>query len=287
MRTPHLIALLCAPIMLQGCVAAVIPVVAGAAVARTATDGRTPGDQERAVQRQQVATAAQAELSRIAAAPVPEVIVQTSPVTPDALIEADAYSELIRYSQEQAQLGLQSELPQSAVLADPSSLRETRAPCRANLPTVLIDLDPAGDLFALDSEGRASRVLAQGLDQLRGANVGIVWISGHSAGMAGDIRLALKQTGLDPESRDELLLMRYPGDRKQTRRADLAKSSCIIAIAGDTREDFDELFEYLVNPEAALALELLIGQGWFLIPPAIVANDPISETPSEQRQITR
>ncbi len=63
--------------------------------------------------------------------------------------------------------------------------------------------------------------------------------------------------------------MRYPGDRKQTRRDDLAKVSCVIAIAGDSRSDFNELFEYLVNPEAALALELLIGQGWFLIPPAL------------------
>ena len=94
--------------------------------------------------------------------------------------------------------------------------------------------------------------------------------------MAGDLTAKLKSSGLDPDSADQLLLMRYPGDRKQTRRADLAKVSCIIAIAGDTRKDFDELFEYLVNPEAALALELLIGQGWFLIPPVIAQAEPQS-----------
>ena len=70
-----------------------------------------------------------------------------------------------------------------------------------------------------------------------------------------------------PESRDILLLMRYPGDRKQTRREDLARRACLLAIAGDEREDFDELYAYLVNPEAALRLENLIGDGWFLVPP--------------------
>jgi len=70
--------------------------------------------------------------------------------------------------------------------------------------------------------------------------------------------------------------MRYPGDRKQTRRDDLANVSCVIAIAGDSRTDFNELFEYLVKPEAALALELLIGQGWFLIPQAL--TQPSSQT---------
>ena len=68
--------------------------------------------------------------------------------------------------------------------------------------------------------------------------------------------------------------MRYPEDRKQTRREDLAASSCLIAIAGDVRSDFDELFEYLINHEAAAMLDPLIGNGWFVIPAPVVTERP-------------
>jgi len=269
--------LLAVALSLNGCVIAAIPVVAGAAVARTATDGEKPGDEERAEAERQAALDAQTKLAEMAAAPAPEAIrlVQPSAV-PSALVEADAYAELIRYASQQGQNSPQSEAPQSAILLDPTTLREKRAPCLANLPTVLIDLDPEGEHFALENTGTASPTFVEGLAQLRAANISVAWISGHSAAHADGVRVALKRSGLDPDNTDQLLLMRYPGDRKQTRRDDLAKVSCIIAIAGDSRSDFDELFEYLVNPEAALALELLIGQGWFLIPPAL--TDPVSQT---------
>ena len=270
-------ALLAAALCLNACVIAAIPVVAGAAVARTATDGEKPGDEERAQAEQQAAIDAQAKLSELAAAPVPEAVRQNQPsATPSALVEADAYAELIRYASEQVQGSAQSGTPQSAILLDPTTLREKRAPCLANLPTVLIDLDPEDGRFALENSGTASPAFVEGLAQLREAGIAIAWISAHSAADADGIRVALKRSGLDPDSEDQLLLMRYPGDRKQTRRDDLVKVSCVIAIAGDSRSDFNELFDYLVNPEAALALELLIGQGWFLIPPAL--TEPSSQT---------
>jgi hypothetical protein len=39
-----------------------------------------------------------------------------------------------------------------------------------------------------------------------------------------------------------------------------------MAIAGDTKSDFDELFEYLKDPHAAEPLDELLGAGWFLTP---------------------
>ena len=80
------------------------------------------------------------------------------------------------------------------------------------------------------------------------------------------MRRALRASGLDPAGRDELVLMRYPEERKQTRREDFAKQYCLVAIAGDDRADFDELFEYLKNPTAAGPLDALFGKGWFVIP---------------------
>ncbi|MEM8724910.1 MAG: hypothetical protein AAGE86_05230 [Pseudomonadota bacterium] len=270
MRAVSILGLAAASLALQGCVAAIIPVVAGATMARTATDGMEPGDAERAAEQQQAALAARDGLVEIAAAPPPIAGLGNPSASAEAdLAETDAYEALIRYAVEQSEASTQAALPQSAMLADPSTLRAVRAPCVTNIPTVLIDLDPDEGAITTDAVKAAPAEFIQGLARLREAQIDIAWISGQSAADAGNIRVALKQSGLDPDNKDRLLLMRYPGDRKQTRRRDLAKTSCVIAIAGDARTDFDELFEYLVNPEAALALELLIGQGWFLIPPAL------------------
>ncbi len=192
---------------------------------------------------------------------------------PSELADNDAYGELIRYAIEQGGDGSASEPLRSAMLADPTTLRERRAPCAADIPTVLIDLDPHGSRFDLETIGTASPSFIRGLEQLRQEDIAIAWISSHSAADADRVRAALKNSGLDPASADQLILMRYPGDRKQTRRKDLALVSCVIAIAGDNRSDFDELFDYLVKPESALALELLIGQGWFLIPPSLAPSN--------------
>ena len=45
----------------------------------------------------------------------------------------------------------------------------------------------------------------------------------------------------------------------------------VLAIAGDRKADFDEVFDYLRNPDGpvAIALEQFIGAGWFLAPPPI------------------
>jgi hypothetical protein len=164
------------------------------------------------------------------------------------------------------------------MLRDPSALDGKRRECGSAAPTVLIDLDPAGGHLAPGGAVSVPSGLPEGLAELRAAGLDVAWISGASAAEAPDIRIALGATGLDPGGKDRLLLMRYPGDRKQTRREDLAGASCLIAIAGDERRDFDELYDYLVNPEAALALDLLIGDGWFLLPRPATADTTESQS---------
>jgi hypothetical protein len=44
----------------------------------------------------------------------------------------------------------------------------------------------------------------------------------------------------------------------------------VVAIAGDARSDFDELFDYLMDPSAALPIEALLDAGWFLTPPPLL-----------------
>lgn len=192
--------------------------------------------------------------------------------TPPRPLATGAFAELINYANRQQSRSAQNRA--SAVLADRASLQPDRAACNGSEATVLIDLDPDGDTFDPTLIERAAPGLPSALAQLRTAGVKIAWISANPVNQTGSIRDALNRSGLDIENADQLLLMRYPEDRKQTRREDLAANSCLVAIAGDTRTDFDELFEYLLNPQAAASLDPLMGNGWFLIPSPLALERP-------------
>ena len=49
-------------------------------------------------------------------------------------------------------------------------------------------------------------------------------------------------------------------------REQAAQTACLVAIAGDERRDFDELFGYLRDPTMATHFDSLLGAGWFLVP---------------------
>jgi hypothetical protein len=254
---------------LSGCVAAAIPVAAGGAMLRTSTQGTVRVSKTAETPPIKTAEAASAQdaardTQSIFPGPVP-VPGQRSATAEDAI---DAgFSEFLAYAQRSATTPEGTVPKRSALLADPASLGEERKPCPDGPSAVLIDLDPPGAVLPREPVLRASAQLATRLANLRQTGIEIAWISARSATYAGGMRKALAESGLDPEGRDTLLLMRYPDDRKQTRRQDLGKRTCLLAIAGDEREDFDELYAFLVKPEAALRLELLIGDGWFLVPP--------------------
>jgi predicted secreted acid phosphatase len=115
---------------------------------------------------------------------------------------------------------------------------------------------------------------------LRNKGIAIMWITDSPAPQTGAIRSVLEQAGLDPRGQDVLVLAGPPDSRKQVLRQALAASSCIIAIAGDERSDFDERFRYLRNPAEGARLDLLIGSAWFLIrnifppPPSTGSSNP-------------
>jgi hypothetical protein len=152
------------------------------------------------------------------------------------------------------------------MLSDRLSLAPTKAQCGGVSPTILIDLDPEGGQFDPLTASRPPSGLARGLAQLRLRGVSVAWISSNSVDKLDSINRTLALSGLDINNEDRILLVRNNDDRKQTLREELAQISCLIAIAGDTRSDFDELYDYLKNPSDADSLEPLIGDGWFLIP---------------------
>lgn len=162
----------------------------------------------------------------------------------------------------------------SAMLRDATSLRPTRVDCAGDVPTVLIDLDPDGEDLNVSEPLSAPSALGVKLAQMRAQGIAIAWISRKSRDSENAIRAALTRSGLDLSGGDQLLLMGGPDDRKQTLRNGLAGTSCLVAIAGDTRADFHELFDYLLNPDDAYSLQPMIGNGWFIIPTPLLPERP-------------
>ena len=119
--------------------------------------------------------------------------------------------------------------------------------------------------------------MVSALDELRAKNVEVVWFSRLGASFEGATRTALAATGLDPAGNDRLVLLSNLDERKQSRRDEAAKRVCPIALVGDERADFDELYLYLKQPEAALALDAMIGRGWFLASPFVPAAETMKE----------
>lgn len=153
----------------------------------------------------------------------------------------------------------------SAMLADPTSLQPVRRDCEGNAPTVVIDLDPQGELVPIVGPLQVNTELARILADLRLRDVQIAWITDRGPIDARAIRDRLVASGLDPDAEDSLYVERYPGETKQARRAALAQTQCVIALAGDERSDFDDLYNFIREPGDARNLELLLGHGWFLI----------------------
>lgn len=282
------------PLALGGCVAAAaIPVLAAGGVITRDRGGEQAAAEDKPPL---VEVASQAEVA--AAAPAPpaaEASPQTEPmsegdpaaaseitVTGQSVVVAQASSNATAtvvaasfdapvaafalYTHRQAERDPVSEPRKSAILATVGSLVPETGDCGIRPAAVLIDLDPGKDRFAADMTITPEPSLAYALERMRLHDVAVHWVAAAPAIEAGRLRQQLISTGLDPAGRDRLLLMRRADDSKEVRRRELAQTHCVVAILGDTRSDFDELFDYLRNPAAATQLDELIGNGWFLAP---------------------
>ncbi|WP_374406798.1 hypothetical protein [Pelagerythrobacter sp.] len=255
---------------LGGCVAAAIPLVAGGAIATRGDTDEERSDASLATPRSEAPAAPSPTLGNTPqsapASPAPGSLAAEAQAATLAVASGRAgdYDAFLAHATAQAARDPIAAPRSSAILTAPGSLTPTTTECAILPPAVVIDLDPRGatlDIAAL----AADPVLARGLAALRLQGVEVNWISNASAGQAGALRTRLRETGLDPEARDALLLMRRATDRKQLRRKELSQTHCVVAIAGDERPDFDELFGYLKDPSAAADLEPLVGDRWFLV----------------------
>ncbi len=255
-----------AALMLQGCLVAAIPMVAGGAMASRDVINESRDDR--------ASTSSPAET---AAAPTPTALTSASdadlaavsetavePTNSQSAAAASAYTDFASYALTQAMLADGS--AQSAILENPGALDGARAACVGVPAAVLIDLDPAGKMLALEGAMQSDPAFASQLELLRRQDVTIGWISQRLVIDAERVRAQLANAGLDPLGEDVLLLLNSFDQNKQQRRRAFGQSHCLVAIAGDTMTDFDELFDYLKNPDSALRLNSLRNVGWFITP---------------------
>ena len=292
MRRLPLAPLLLAP-LLSGCVAAAaLPLLAGGAMVaggnakiRAATPRPKPVRLAARLASERTAGApveqaaglfhpsiVEAPAAPAAAATPPAVVPQ---LAPGAILPGpNPWQPLAAWAGEQAsRLGAPGQ-HRSALFETGSSLALPRQrQCTADAPAVLIDLDRGGAPFDPALALQPAAGLAPALARLREAGVTVVWIAGLPAARVGEVSTALSASGLDPEGSDPLLLLRSPNDRKQALRDEANRDVCIVAIAGDGRSDFDELFDYLRDPASAQALDSYLGAGWFLTPPPLDRTD--------------
>jgi hypothetical protein len=249
---------------LSGCVAAAIAVPAAVAAGMIGKNVRvraaTPvpereGEVEEGLASTRPRAAGGATLTALGALPAPSI----------AGTARDPWLPFVSYALDRAAKPQQA---QSAILGPDAltAVTSPRMPCPKRIPAVVVDLDEGTGAFAPSSAGPPSPGLAEGLARLREAGVVVLWVSQASANEVRKVADALLASGLDPTGRDPLLLVRKEGDRKQTLRWEANFDVCVVAIAGDRRGDFDELFDYLRDPKTAVGLEGLIGSGWFVAP---------------------
>jgi hypothetical protein len=254
-RAVRLSLLTAAALALGGCAAAALPALAGGAMVRS---GGSNTKQEATIPT--ATSQIEPQLAESSAQPA-------SPSPSAGTI--GAYSRFTSFARNRAfSAKIDFETP-SAILRNPGMLDGERSHCGDLPPAILIDLDSEEEAFSPHDAYSVPPTLASELDELRQDDIAIAWISTANMDQYGTIRYALSKSGLDPDGGDHLLLIQHPDERKQTRRDIFAKSQCIVAIAGDSMADFDELFLFLTNPDAAKSLNAIVGDGWFITPLAL------------------
>lgn len=250
--------------LLSGCIAfAALPVLAGGAMiaggnvkirAATPNPGAPKLVRRKVPERTAGAPADGIALTGLSALPAP------------TRLAPDPWMEFVGYALAQVPARAEQPLGRSALLVSGTSLElPRRRPCAARDPAVIVDLDRAAETRGGDPP---LNVGAQ-LERLRAAGIVVVWISSRPAAEVSQVAASLRASGLDPAGTDPLLLLRTPSDRKQALREEAALDVCPIAIAGDRKGDFDELFDYLRDPQAPAGLDSLLGSGWFIVPPPL------------------
>lgn len=251
---------------LGGCVIAAVPVIAGAAIARSETqrDKRKP---------------AVAPTPKPNAASDPAVIVTVGAADTSVSPLADEFAPLLAHVRSRATLWSEGAPIKSLVLDNRQTvLNPVAIDCQRRQPVVLIDADPAAPDASIKTTLPPLGALlptpgwTAALAAIRDLDVGIIWVTARPVGEAAALAARLAATGLDPARRDRVAASASGVTRKQDVRLEQARGHCVLAVVGDRRSDADEAYDYLRRPDARLPIDENWGAGWFLLPPPLAAQ---------------
>ncbi len=277
MRMRPALALLLSTLFLNGCVAAILPIAAAGMMGKKQLDdaNKRARAAEASLDQAPAPPPVQAAAAIPPALPAPDTLGTLSPL--DRLNQSgisNAYLPFARYSITMAEKARRGESIFSAILVDKVSLASPKTlPCFDKPMLAIIDLDLApGTPSEMEIERQTG--LSSLIETMRESGIRIAWLA-----EAGEDQLApmldLLRSGDDAVLRDADLLFfgHSQGFRKQERRWQLARDHCVVAIAGDQKSDFDELYDFLREPNYAIRLDAFMGRGWFELPHPVTAID--------------
>lgn len=110
------------------------------------------------------------------------------------------------------------------------------------------------------------------LQAIRAAGITVVFNTNRLSRNASSTEAALNKAGLGPVQHRNTLWLNGDapgGSRKDSRRAMISQTYCVIAMAGDQLGDFSDLFRQPVNERrhtaASMPISRLWGNGWFVL----------------------
>ncbi len=291
MKLRLIIAALMLPLLSGGCVAAVLPLAAAGAMAMQKTGGGknaltvsasadipptvTQAEPAELTAGEAVAAAEFGELPSGASYKVLELTELPAPTGARQRAAPAAYknySGFTDYVMDQILLDVSESSRASAILKDPSKLNGEVQDCYGQPVAVLIDIDPEDDVFDTTARSFIDPGLREALRELSANSAAVLWISDLSPNFADEVVAAIKRAGFAEVAENSLLLGAGEDGRKQALREQAAMRYCIVAIAGDEQGDFDEAYLYLRDPNAAIGLDRLYDNGWFLAPTPFISQ---------------
>lgn len=305
------VALTLLPVLAGGCVVAAVPLVAGGVIARDQIKGGkgADGGKKRSAKRQaespapvptkteagQVALAAidgRAVLQPgLKALPAPDGSASRGGATgagEAAAYSLQAYQALWNHLAAQAERGRRGEPLQSVILAPGATLDAPGyAACGSKPLAVVFDLDESADKAAdPDAPWRrwkgdgtdavtATPGAVEGIEAARREGIAVIFTTRRSPESAPAVVALLDRLGFGRFEPGRTLMMaggaeEAKGD-EQVRQV-IAAGYCVVALVGDSLNDFSKLFEAAddANKRQTAATETMVaplwGAGWFILP---------------------
>jgi hypothetical protein len=294
--------------LLQGCAAALIPVAAGGMLVKSRIDGAKRTRQAEAsvgntappivivgdandpkmtaeIPAQPVIASASDSAPEVL--PIPELPSPDGPISDapnpgsstSAKLPDHPYADFAKYALAQADKRDAREIGRSAVLVEKVSLAFPKMiECSIKPLAVIIDVD-ADRNTTWDAKSYTAS-LAEVAELLRARDIRLIWFTDGTQNELPEILGPLRSGAFPAVKSDDLISFgAKKGKRKQERRWKLADDYCVVAVAGDTKSDFDELYDYLRDQSFAIRLDAFWNRGWFLLPPPVnVANGNLMNT---------